>query len=317
MERFGTDGCIDASATRPYGEVKNGLTYFEEGDVLLAKITPCFENGKSAVASGVQGGKAFGSTEFHVIRPLQAIQASYLYRIISSQPFRSIGVEFMEGSAGQKRIPTDFLANFELPLPPLDEQRTIADFLDAMDERITRFIDARRRMIALLEEQKQAIINQAVTRGLDPDVPLRPSGIDWLGDIPAHWEVRRFKHLARINSGQVDPREEEYQSEVLIAPNHIAKNTGQLLDLETVADQGADSGKYMVHKGQVIYCKIRPYLRKAVIAPFDCLCSADMYPITPDPIRMNTSFFLQALLSPSSTRYIICLLYTSPSPRDS
>lgn len=82
----------------------------------------------------------------------------------------------------------DYLAN-TVGLPPLEEQRAIANFLDAMDERITRFIDARQRMIVLLEEQKQAIINQAVTRGLDPDVPLKPSGSDWLGDIPVHWEV--------------------------------------------------------------------------------------------------------------------------------
>lgn len=92
--------------------------------------------------------------------------------------------------------------DLRLPLPPLDEQRAIAAFLDLMDARITRFIDARRRMIALLEEQKQAIITQAVTRGLDPDVPMKPSGIDWLGEIPAHWELRRSRNVFR----EVDKR---------------------------------------------------------------------------------------------------------------
>lgn len=204
MERLGTDGKIDSSVTRPFGEVKSGLTYFANGDVILAKITPCFENGKSAVAKDLPGGHAFGSTEYHVIRPNALLDASFLYRLVSSGPFLLTGEEFMEGSAGQKRVPTDFLANFPIPLPPLDEQRVIAEFLDAMDERITRFIDARRRMIALLEEQKQAIINQAVTRGLDPSVPMKPSGIDWLGDIPAHWEVRRIKSLYQ----EVDERSE-------------------------------------------------------------------------------------------------------------
>ena len=88
-----------------------------------------------------------------------------------------------------------------LALPPLDEQRAIADFLDAMDERIIRFIDARRRMIELLEEQKQAIINQAVTKGLDPDIPMKPSGVDWLGDIPAHWEVSPLGRLVDLLGG--------------------------------------------------------------------------------------------------------------------
>ena len=99
----------------------------------------------------------------------------------------------------------DYLSN-KIALPPLDEQRAIADFLDAMDAKITRFIAARRRMIALLEEQKQAIINRAVTRGLDPEVPLKPSGIDWLGDIPAHWDVAKIKQMAKLESGHTPSR---------------------------------------------------------------------------------------------------------------
>jgi type I restriction enzyme S subunit len=86
-------------------------------------------------------------------------------------------------------------ANMPLPIPPLDEQRAIADFVGVMDARITRFIAAKRRMIALLEEKKLAVINQAVTRGLDPDVPLKDSGVDWLGEIPAHWELQRLKQV--------------------------------------------------------------------------------------------------------------------------
>jgi len=84
-----------------------------------------------------------------------------------------------------------------IALPPLDEQRAIARFLDRKSRRIARFIRARQRMIALLNEQKQAIIHQAVTRGLDPDVPLKPSSIDWLGDIPAHWAVKRAGYVLR------------------------------------------------------------------------------------------------------------------------
>ena len=93
-----------------------------------------------------------------------------------------------------------------LALPPLDEQRAIARFLDRKSRRIARFIHARQRMIALLTEQKQAIIHQAVARGLDPDVPLKPSGINWLGDIPAHWAVRRIKDVATLESGHTPSR---------------------------------------------------------------------------------------------------------------
>ena len=77
------------------------------------------------------------------------------------------------------------------PLPPLAEQAAIVRYLDHADDRIRRYISAKERLIALLEEQKQAIIHRAVTRGLDPQRPLKPSGVEWLGDVPAHWEVRR------------------------------------------------------------------------------------------------------------------------------
>lgn len=94
---------------------------------------------------------------------------------------------------GQPNISQETVRQFQVPVPPLPEQQAIADFLDVADARISRYIAAKRRMISLLEEQKQAIINQAVTRGLDPDVPLKPSGVEWLGDIPAHWEVFPLK----------------------------------------------------------------------------------------------------------------------------
>jgi type I restriction enzyme S subunit len=91
-----------------------------------------------------------------------------------------------------------------LPVPCIDEQKRMANFLDVHTAKVNHFIRNRRRLIALLNEQKQAIINHAVTRGLDPNVPLKSSGIDWLGEIPEHWETRRLKYLARIETGGRD-----------------------------------------------------------------------------------------------------------------
>ena len=87
------------------------------------------------------------------------------------------------------------LGTCRLPLPPLSEQAAIVRYLDHVDRRISRYIQAKQRLIELLKEQKQAIVHQAVTRGLDPDVPLKPSGVEWLGDVPEHWEVRRLKTI--------------------------------------------------------------------------------------------------------------------------
>jgi len=202
-------------------------------------------------------------------------------------------------------IGTDVLAGTEIPIPPLHMQRQIAAFLTRVDLTVRRLIRAKRRQIELLNEQKQVIINWAVTRGLNPNTPLKQSGIYWLDEIPAHWNLRKLKCLVDITSGQVDPRVEPYRRQVLVAPNHVESGTGRITYEETAADQGADSGKYLVQEGQIIYSKIRPNLRKAAVALRDCLCSADMYPLSPNELELRTEFLLTLLLSDPFTRYAL------------
>ena len=102
-------------------------------------------------------------------------------------------------SKGVRERSTDFrfaaFADQRLPVAPLPEQAAIVRYLDHADRRISRYIRAKQRLIELLEEEKQVIIHRAVTRGLDPNVPLKPSGVEWLGDVPEHWEVRRLKRV--------------------------------------------------------------------------------------------------------------------------
>jgi type I restriction enzyme S subunit len=170
---------------------------------------------------------------------------------------------------------------------------------------VARLIQKKRRLIELLNERKQAIRDRAVARGLYSDGRTRSTGIAWLGDICESFDLRRFKFVTRINAGQVDPREAQYRGMILIAPNHIEKQTGRILHEETAAQQGADSGKYLATKGQVLYSKIRPALRKAAIAPRDCLCSADMYAMSPDPMQIRADYLVLLLLSRPFTRFAI------------
>ena len=110
-------------------------------------------------------------------------------------------------------IPPPVFLGVKTPVPPTAEQAAIATFLDYADRRIRRYIRSKQKLIRLLEEQKQVVINQAVTRGLDPNVPLKPSGIEWLGDIPEHWKAMRLKQLVvRIDQG-VSPQAENYLAE--------------------------------------------------------------------------------------------------------
>lgn len=102
----------------------------------------------------------------------------------------------MYGAGGQKRIPDTFIKDFRALIPPLHEQSKIANFLDRETARIDALIEKKRRLLELREEKRLAVITHAVTKGLDQSAPMKDSGIDWLGQIPAHWEVKRLKHLA-------------------------------------------------------------------------------------------------------------------------
>ena len=213
-------------------------------------------------------------------------------------------------TTGIQNLDSQSYLDERVAFPPLSEQTAIARFLDHADRRIQRCIRAKEKLIELLEEQKQAVIHQAVTGQIDartgkPYPGYKDSGVEWLGRVPTHWRVRRLKFVATIASGQVDPRLEEYRDKVLIAPNHIVAGCGQIERLETARAQGADSGKYVVRAGDVVYSKIRPHLRKGAIAPVHGLCSADMYPIRVLEDEVKAQYFLHLLLSEEVTRYTV------------
>lgn len=140
MPSVSEHGSIDTSVCKPYKKVKNGYTYFQENDVLFAKITPCMENGKGAVAQGLKNGIGFGSTEFHVLRPMDGISNPYwLYEITMQPQFRIVAERHMTGSGGQRRVPASFFYNFPISIPPLDFQNHYADFVQKVDKSKTNF----------------------------------------------------------------------------------------------------------------------------------------------------------------------------------
>ena len=135
MSAISENGNIDISEIKKYDDVKTGFTYFAENDVIFAKITPCMENGKGAVAKGLCNGIGFGSTEFHILRPIDKVSNSYwLYVLTSFESFRKNASENMTGSAGQRRVPTSFLDKYKIALPPIELQEQFADFVKQVDK---------------------------------------------------------------------------------------------------------------------------------------------------------------------------------------
>lgn len=202
MDAVGEYGGMRLEETRELADVYDGYTYFEDGDLCVAKITPCFENGKGALAEGLTNGVGFGTTELHVVRPGDTVDRRFLFYVTIADDFRKLGESEMYGAGGQKRIDERFIKDWMPPLPPLDTQRRIARFLDENTALIDGLIEKKRTLLDRLAEKRAALITRAVTNGLDPNVPMKPSGIEWLGDIPAHWRILPLKRLRTyITSG--------------------------------------------------------------------------------------------------------------------
>lgn len=188
MADISEDGQILATQTRPLSEVAKGYTSFQNGDVLLAKITPCFENGKAALVHGMFSDVAFGSTEFHVLRPTEEIDGRYLYHLVWNPAFRAAGARRMTGSAGQKRVPTVFLSEFEIELPRFEEQKRIAAILDKADS---------------LRRKRQQAIRLA-------DDFLRAVFLDMFGDPVTNsrkWPEKEIYEIAKVTTGNTPSRE--------------------------------------------------------------------------------------------------------------
>lgn len=139
MQNVSEEGFVDTTITKKYAQVKKGFTYFQEDDVLFAKITPCMENGKGGIAKNLKNGIGFGSTEFHVLRPnLNLVISSWLYYLTSWTEYRKECEKNMTGSAGQKRVPKAFLEDYKILIPSLEEQRKIVAVLDKVSDLIAK-----------------------------------------------------------------------------------------------------------------------------------------------------------------------------------
>jgi type I restriction enzyme S subunit len=179
---------------------------FEAGDILFGKLRPYLAKAYLADSSG----EAVG--DFHVMRPRPESNGRFAQYQILNRDF--IGA--VDGSTFGSKMPRaswDFVGAMKVTTPPVAEQTTIATFLDRETSKIDELVAEQRRLMELLKEKRQAVISHAVTRGLNPDAPLKPSGIEWLGDVPEHWEILKVKHLARSIEQGWSPQCEGFPAE--------------------------------------------------------------------------------------------------------
>lgn len=149
---------LDVSRRKLKAEVSSGYTRFMEGDIVVPKITPTFQADRAAIASGLDGGVAAGTTELHVVRVGPNVDRRYLRYLFSSQPFLAWGESEMIGVAGQRRVPDDWLRNLPVPVLDMAQQRLVADFLDAEIGRIDALVAKKRQLVDVLDERRSGRI---------------------------------------------------------------------------------------------------------------------------------------------------------------
>ena len=227
------------------------------------------------------------STGFAVLTPRENTYPQFTGYLVQSDAFADRVTASSVGTV-YPAIDESQLGAFPIPLPPLPEQRAIVRYLDYADRRIRRYVGAKRRLVALLQEERQAVVSRAVTRGLDPSVRLKPSGAEWLGDVPEHWEVRRLKNWVGINESVLpettDPLYEFRYIEI------GAAGIGVLTSEPTMVTFGAapSRARRILKFGDTILSTVRTYLKASWFVENespDLICSTGFAVLTP---RENT-----------------------------
>ncbi|WP_368650216.1 restriction endonuclease subunit S [Bacillus inaquosorum] len=202
MENILAPGNVDLSIKKSLADVYNGYTYFKEDDIIVAKVTPCFENGNIAIMEGLSNGIGFGTTELYVVRiNKNKYNNKFFYYALQSDEFKKEAISNMYGVGGLKRIPLEFIRNYKFKVPQIQVQNKVVEFLSNKTESIMHLINHKERLIILLEEKRQSMIIEAVTKGLNLNVKMKDSGVEWIGEIPEHWDVVKIKRLTSVKRG--------------------------------------------------------------------------------------------------------------------
>ena len=201
MPAVSEDGYLVDMADEEYGKVKKGFTYFENNDVLFAKITPCMENGKGAIAYGLTNGIGVGSTEFHVLRPINGISSPYWLLTLTRMPiFRERAAKNMSGTGGQKRVSASYLDHFMVGLPAIEEQRRFEAIYKQADK--SKFGDFKSQFIEMYynTHNKQTLesVCPIMSKGITPKY-VESSSVLVINQACIHWDGQRLGNIKYHN----------------------------------------------------------------------------------------------------------------------
>lgn len=278
-------------------ETENGSStanLFNKGDVLFCKLRPYLAKAFIAESSGA------ATTELLVFKPSSMLYRRYLLYVLLSSGFINL-VDSSTFGSKMPRADWDFIGNVPILIPPPTEQRAIADMLDRETARLDELIAEKGRLLESLAEKRQALITRAVTRGLNPDALLRHSGSEWLGEVPAHWEMRRLATLFR---------ERDERGEADLPLLNVSLNTGvteREFEEDRIERVAADFNTYKVaRRGDIAFNKMRMWQGAVGVAPVAGLVSPDYtvtYPIYPLNIYYIEALFRAPIMSAEFARH--------------
>ena len=244
MDSIGENGSLNLERTRSIAEVRNGYSYFEDGDVAFAKVTPCFENGKGALMQGLEKGAGFGTTEITILRPKTGTNARYLRYIVQSERFRQLGVGAMTGAGGLKRVPDDFTRDFKTVWPGAVDQERIANFLDDKTARIDALIAEKIELAIRLREYRSALVSSSIAGELSPNSHF--------------WVTTRLRFVADLNPSIRADLLKDQNIEVSFLPMDAIGEDGSI-DLDRTRSVAAvKTGYSYFEDGDIAFAKVTP-----------------------------------------------------------
>lgn len=261
-------------------------------------------------AVGVAPVDGLVSPAYMVARPYSETETRYYSYLFRAEAYMAEVDKYSHGIVKDRnRLYWDEFKQMPSPFPPTEEQKTIVDFLEAHGRMLRRLVRAKRRLIELLNEQKQVIIHQAVTRGLDPNVRLKPSGFEWLGNIPEHWEVRRAKDLCSriVDCKNRTPLVVETGDYIVVRTSNVRK--GKLdLSLPTPTDEANYkewTRRGAPQEGDIFFTREAPVGEACLVPANDNLCMGQrMMYFRPDPTLMLPGFLLASIYGPLIRGYV-------------
>lgn len=328
--------------------IKNGYTHFKDDDLLIAKITPCFQNRKSVVVNSLPNGYGAGSTEFHVLRFHNLfIDNRFMLNVVKSARFIDEGVNSMTGTAGQQRVGVSYISNFLIALPPFAEQKRIVNCINslmliieelgkneeeldsleqefpeklkksllqaAMQGKLTEQFpedgDARGLLVEIQREKKRKI-KAGEIKAAKPLPSIDPDEI--LYEIPENWVWTRIGEITNYGDTNQINKADIKQGSWILELEDIEKNTTRLISIRT--DRIAGSSKLIFNAGDILYGKLRPYLRKVIVATKPGFCSGEIIPFKGYG-DVNSHFLKYYMLSPYATLSINSQTFGTKMPR--